>query len=302
MIVLLISSVRVSANELLFNEDFEGDLSRWAFESAEQIEITPEPRAANRVLRLAPKEGGRSHAIVDASRDWRNVRFEGRFLFPTEGHGYLGFIYNYREKPERTDFGCIYVKSNGSYVRVSPHHDGNPSWRLYEDFRFDLEGERRIRVGTWHRFRLDVRGRLAELYVGDMTSPVVGFDLFPGDRGALGLEARPGFGEPVWVDDVRVTRLPPSTAKARTVRSAPKSGLQWEIQGPAALDDGASLDAPELLDEGWRTIEADPRGAMITGLTTQYSGEKTIAYLRARFEVAPEASDAPTWLALSSAN
>ncbi|MEM7355503.1 MAG: hypothetical protein AAF657_32115, partial [Acidobacteriota bacterium] len=46
----------------------------------------------------------------------------------------------------------------------------------------------------------------------------------------------------------------------------------------------------------------DPRGAMITGLTTQYSGEKTIAYLRARFEVAPEASDAPTWLALSSAN
>ena len=177
-------------------DDFESGLGRWTVESPDSIEILIEPGSKNHVLRLSPERGGYVHTLLVESSGWHDVRFEGRFLFPTDGHGYLGFLYNHQETPGRTDFGCLYVKSNGSYIRASPHYDGNPSWRLYEDFRVDLEGERRIRARNWHRFRLDVLANVAELYIDDMSSPAASFDLFAGTSGALGLEARPRGVEP----------------------------------------------------------------------------------------------------------
>ena len=300
---MLLSPAIAPASDRLASEDFESGLDRWALESPEQIEIRTEPGTENRVLQLTPKRRAFAHAILDASRNWRDVRFEGRFLFPTAGDGYLGFIYNYQETPGRIDFGCIYVKSNGSYVRVSPHYDGNPSWRLYEDFRFDLEADRRVQIQTWYRFRLDVRGHRAELFVGDMASPVVRFDLFPNTWGALGLEARPGGGESVWVDDLLVTRLPPSDAMESSIQTAPEGAAAWQIRGPTSLAEDATLDAPELPAEGWRAILPDLRGAVITGLTTQYrSGENDIVYLRTSFDIAENLAEAPTWLAVSAAN
>ncbi len=292
-------------NQDLAVDDFEAGLGRWSVEAPDGVEILIEPGSTNHVLQLTPKRRGYVHTLLAESSGWHDVRFEGRFLFPTEGDGYLGFLYNHQETPERTDFGCLYVKSNGSYIRVSPHYDGHPSWRLYEDFRVDLEGERRIRVGHWHRFRLDVRGNAAELYIDDMSSPAASFDLFAHRSGALGLEARPGGGEPVWVDDVRVTRLDPAAANSDrpTLLRSTEPTLRWQVQGPATLGDEASLSEPELPDDAWRTIAPDLRGAVITALITQSrSGDQDVAYLRARFELGESATDAPTWLALSAAN
>ncbi len=287
-------------------DDFESGLSRWTTESPEGIEILLEPGSTNHVLQLTPKRRGYVHTLLADSNGWHDVRFEGRFLFPIDGDGYLGFLYNHQETPERTDFGCLYVKSNGSYIRVSPHYDGHPSWRLYEDFRADLEGERRIRVGHWHRFRLDVRANAAELFIDDMSAPAARFDLFAATSGALGLEARPGGGEPVWVDDVRVTRLESpagGTGSRRPDQRSNASSLSWQVQGPARLDDDPSLAEPELPEEAWRAIAPDPRGAVITALITQSrSGDLDVAYLRSRFEIAEDASGAPTWLAISAAN
>ncbi len=288
-------------------DDFESGLGRWSVESPDDVEILSEPDSTNHVLQLTPKRRGYVHTLLGESSDWHDVRFEGRFLFPTEGDGYLGFLYNHQATPERTDFGCLYVKSNGSYIRVSPHYDGHPSWRLYEDFRVDLEGERRIRVGHWHRFRLDVRANAAELFIDDLSSPLVSFDLFAHRSGALGLEARPGGGEPVWVDDVRVTRLETTATGGSGDRPppqpTPEPSLRWQVQGPATLDDEASLREPELPEEAWRAIAPDPRGAVITALVTQSrSGDQDVAYLRTRFEVAADATGAPTWLAVSAAN
>lgn len=303
------------AGKELAGDAFDSGLDRWVLESPEQIEIRDEPGTTNRLLQLTPKRGGFVHVLLAGAADWRDVRFEGRFQFPTRGDGYLGFLYNHQRHGERADSGCIYVKSNGSYVRVSPHYDGNPSWRLYEEFRTDLEGDRRIQVGTWYRFRLDVRGSLAELYIEDMRSPVVRFDLFPQDRGALGLEARPGGGEPVWVDDVQVTRLPsalpaPAADALTPIRDATAARptavttpVVWEVQGPVALDEHVGLDPPELPGDGWRELAPDRRGMLVTGLVTRYrSADNDGAYLRARFEVGGDGAEAPRWLAVSSAN
>jgi hypothetical protein len=285
-------------------ETFGAGLGRWHLDGAEFIEIITEPGTSNRILQLTPRPRAFAHALLAEPEDWMHLRVEGRFQFPTEGDGYLGFIYNYQETGARMDFGCLYVKSNGSYVRVSPHHDGNPSWRLYEEMKVNLDGERRIQTGVWYVFRLDVHENLAEFYLEDMNVPVVSFDLFPHRSGAIGLEARPGGGEPAWVDDIQISKLP---ARDRSgPQSVPTEAL-WEALGPlhsvrttSESDDPTEL--PELPEEGWSPIPPDARGALITGLLTQYrSGDKDVIYLRTTFEVS-EGDDPPTWLASSSAN
>jgi hypothetical protein len=284
----------------VFFDDFESGMSMWAPLSIEHAGIVDESPGGNQVLQLTPRPGEFSHVILNAGTPASHVRMEGRFLFPTDGDGYLGFIYNHQKGTERTDSGVIYVKSNGSYVRVSPHYDGNPSWRLYEEMKIPLEGNRKIQPGTWYDFRLDVHGRTALLFIGDLTNPVVSFDEAPNSSGSLGLEARPGRGDPVWVDDIRITALE-ATANPET-KLLPTSRLNgWQSQ--AAIEDpqDAALKPPELDPSKWLDLSPDTRGAIITGQLTQYvSGERSVVYLRAGFEA--DAGQKVASLAISAAN
>ena len=291
-ILLLLSSSALMAEAqmpqsgLLVDERFESDLAAWSRVNAERIEIVADPDAPdNHVIQLTPEKGEYTHAIYEASRDWSHLRIEGRFLFPAEGDGYLGLIYNYQERDGRKDFGCIYVKSNGNYIRVSPHHDGNPSWRLYEELKVELTGERRIEVGEWYRFRLDVVGHRAQLFLVDLETPIVTFDWLH-DHGAFGLEARPGGGAPVWVDDLKVAQLDergdPGPPTGLTGQS---TGLLtgWEIQGPLAEPEGRPNEAgiTHLDETGWLKKPTDERGAVIAALDFDInSSPRSIVYLR----------------------
>jgi hypothetical protein len=284
---------------ILASEDFENGIDGWQFDNPDQVEVITEPGTSNSVLQLTPKSRDFVSAIPWPEKDWKNVRVEGRFLFPTDGDGYLGFIYHHQADETRTDFGCVYVKSNGSYVRVSPHYDGNPSWRLYEEYRADLEGEQSIQVGAWYAFRLDVQGAQARLYIGDMDRAVASFDQAPTTSGAIGFEARPGRGEPVWVDDIVVSALP--GAAVQPVARA-QVGPSWEIYGPLEPGEGDPAELPELDEQGWRPFYPDPRGALITGAVAQFrSGEMNTVYLRTSVQVA-EGEIGPQWLAVSTAN
>jgi hypothetical protein len=322
--VTLVAAVGFAANgaafaDLLAKDDFERGLERWRLEPPGQFEILVEPGTSNHVLQLTPKQGTFAHALIEGSDDYSDIRVEGRFLFPTEGDGYLGFLYNYQQTEERMDFGCLYVKSNGSYVRVSPHYDGNPSWRLHPEMQFDLEGKQQIRTGTWYDFRLDVVASRATLYIEDLSSPVATYDMLPNEYGAIGLEARPGGGQPAWVDDIRVSKLeyevPDSSADVTVARLADNGAapLDWEIFGPIRRDgtdlgEGSnivvdSFDYPELPTDGWRPIEPDARGMVLTGSTTQFrSGDRDIAFLRANYEIASDAVQAPNVLVIAAAN
>jgi len=292
MILLLLSGYALRAGAqtpqsgLLVDERFESDLAAWSRVNAGRIEIVADPATPdNHVIQLTPEKGEYTHAIYKASRDWSHLRIEGRFLFPTEGDGYLGLIYNYQERDGRKDFGCIYVKSNGNYIRVSPHHDGNPSWRLYEELKVELTGARRIEVGDWYQFRLDVVGHRAQLFLVDMETPILTFDWLH-DHGAFGLEARPGGGAPVWVDDLKVTQLderddpgPPTELAGQPTELL----TGWEIQGPFDEAEARPNEAGiKHLDEtGWRDKSTDERGAVIAALDFDInSSPHSIVYLR----------------------
>lgn len=281
-------------------DDFESGLSQWSPLVPELVRIVPEPGTDNQVLELSARRHEFSHVLLSAQAPKAHYRMDGRFQFPVEGDGYLGFIYNYAQGEERFDFGCIYIKSNGSYVRLSPHYDGMPSWRLYEEYKFSLAGDRVMRTGKWYRFRLDVHGRMAALYIDDMVVPVMIFDEAPAASGLLGLEARPGGGEPVWVDDIRISKLQ-ATANPET-KLIPASNLgAWQYQ--RAIEDpfDATVMLPHLDEKAWMDFTPDTRGAVITGLLTQsVSGQRSVVYLRATFEAGDDQRTA--WLAVSSAN
>ena len=140
---------------------------------------------------------------------------------------------------------------------------------------------------------------MARLYIEDMTTPVLAFGLAPNQHGAIGLEARPGGGEAVWVDDITIRELP---AVDSASHDPLKTDQSWEIYGPVELGDGGSQELPAFEEEGWRPFLPDSRGALITGTVTQFhSGEKDVVYLRTKVQVA-QIEDGPNWLGVSTAN
>jgi hypothetical protein len=307
LLTILINVPIANATDVAKNEDFENGISRWEIESNELINIITEPNTNNQLLQLKPKgkRGAFSHTIFKPSKDWNNYRVEGRFLFPTDGDGYLGFIYNYQKTDDRTDFGTIYIKSNGSYLRASPHYDGNPSWRLYEERRQNLNGEDKIQIGKWHQFRLDVIENSASLTIDNKAIADMEFELFHHIKGSFGLEARPGTGEPVWVDDLHFSKLNDANPSTKDEVSIKPSSFQWQVQGPFSESENDGINLPKLPEDKWRSINPDKRGLINTGVLTQTrSGDKNLLYLRAKFNVTEQAllTQSPTWLAFSSAN
>lgn len=294
-----------SAIEGTIQENFESGLSDWVTKSGRYVEIIKEPGEDNHVLQLTPmnKRAARTDAIYKPSSQWKNFSMTGRFLFPDEGDGYLGFIYHYREGKKRTDYGVLYVKSNGSYVRASPHYDGNPSWRLYEELRIDLSGQRKIEIGKWHPFKLNVVAGTASLFIDNMEDAVLNFNMFNNEFGAIGFEARPGRGERVWVDDLRIvpTNLTAPSIDLNSISH--HSELTWQVQGPFSESQNVGDAAPKLKEQDWRVIEPDKRGLINTGhLTQSDSGNNKILYLRTQFQIQDNHDFKPSWIAFSTAN
>ena len=286
----------------LFSDDFESGLAGWEISDAEAIRIldTDDP-GHGKVLELAPG-GARLHALIRGSEQWsagqKGYRIEGEVLFPRDEHNYLGLIYHYAESADRVDLGSIYIKGNGSYIRVNPRRDWNPARMLYEEYRTPLEGDDAIVIGRWQRFAAEVKGTVCHFYVGNLEIPKVTFDFYEGDRGKAGFKPRV-VGGPVWIDNLRATaidelsyrgpRRPPGI-----VYDTADHVTDWQALGPLAgthPDLEAATGRVDAVTDGgtehrWLSFPADPRGAVVTGRVTDFLGERSVAYFRTTVEVA----------------
>jgi len=282
----------------LFSDDFEGDLAGWVISNLGAISIVDSNQDAHgMVLRMVPYGEG-IHALIPGSEEWGSYRVQAEVFFPEDVHNYFGFIYNYTQREGRTDFGSIYLKGNGSYVRVNPRRDLNPARALYEELRAPVAGSDSVRIGEWVPVAAEVRGNVCHFFVGDMGIPKVTFDFFEIDVGMAGIKPRVAGGE-VWVDNVRVTTIdtfsyhgPP---RPLGVRYRPEELVtDWSVLGPlrsAALSVEASpIPGEVVVDEAgrthqWRQFQTDPRGAVLTGLVTDFLGDRTVAYFTTRIQV-----------------
>jgi hypothetical protein len=274
-----------------FSEDFEGDLSGWRLVGAPSIEVI-ESKDANhgRVLVLGPNGGSR--AWIEESDQWGPVRVEADCLFPNDNHNYLGLIYNYTQSDTRTDYGNIYIKGNGSYIRANPWRDGNVSRLLYEEYKTPLTDDQAIRIDHWHKVKAEIMGNMCHFYVGDMSTPKLTFDHFEKTSGLVGFEPRI-VGWPVWIDNVSVTaidRLSYEGPDVPAIVYEPDSLLtRWEVIGPLKRPSteiewaGHESQTPMTIDGrefSWTSFPTDSRGAVVTGKITQFAGERTVAYFR----------------------
>ncbi len=284
----------------LFREDFESGLGHWVLPLGQGARLVDSGDPAHgRVLELQTRDR-LTVALIDGSEDWDDVRLEGAVLFPEDVHNYLGFVYRYREQGGRTDFGSLYIKGNNSYIRVNPHHDLNVGRTLFEEYRTPLTGAAEVRIGEWKPFALEVVGREAHLYVGDMTRPQITFPYSPTDRGAFGFKPR-NPGGAAWVDDLSVRPISAFTYRGPPLPEidhvSPPMDPAWHVLGPltsfapqveASQFDATAVASAVVTDggrrESWRPYQPDPRGAVLSGTVTDTQGPRRVAYFSATVE------------------
>lgn len=282
----------------LFRDDFESGLARWEVGDSLAIRTIESGDAAHgRVLLLSPAHA-RLAALIRGSESWPAYRIEGDVLFPTAEQNYLGLIYDYRDDGRRIDMGSLYIKGNGSYVRVNPRRDWNPARQLYDELRVTLRGADTIRIGEWRHFAAELEGGVCHFYVGDMTTPKVTFDFYEADSGKAGFKPRV-VGGPVWLDNVRVTAIERLSwmgpRRPAGIAYAPETLVtDWEVLGPLSralprLEGDAAPSGAHFEDAGdrvgWKSFDTDPRGAVLTGRVTEFLGDRTVAYFRTTIRV-----------------
>ena len=117
---------------MLFEEDFEQDLAAWSFPHRQGSQlIDSDDRVRGRVLSLQTQDR-LVIALIEGSEEWGDIRLTGEVLFPEEEQNYLGLIYRYNDEDGRADFGSLYIKGNGSYIRANPYFALNIGRTLYE--------------------------------------------------------------------------------------------------------------------------------------------------------------------------
>lgn len=280
-----------SSAQLLFEEDFEGDLSGWEINNTESVEIIDsQDPTQGKVLALTPN--GNVSALIKDSDQWGSVSVEGKMFFPKNEQNYLGFMYNFQKSPQREDFGLLYVKGNGSYIRANPWRDGNVSRLLYEEYKTKLIEDQAVEIGTWHPFKMEVIDETCHLYINDMEKPKITFGLFELTSGSIGFQPRVTGGA-VWIDDIKVTSITQFHYQGENIphiRYEPDSLLTtWEVLGPLtkphlAIEQAVDAEDVPLEINGesisWEPFHTDARGAVITGRITEYQGKNTVAYFR----------------------
>jgi hypothetical protein len=277
--------------QTVFQDDFEGDLSRWQLVGALNITIKESNSGDHgRVMELEPN--GKVLALIPGSDAWGPLRLELDMLFPDDAHNYLGFIYHYTDSGHRTDFGSLYVKGNGSYIRANPWRDGNVSRLLYEEYKIKIEGKDAIRIGAWQRVMLEVDGENCHLYIGDMKIPKITFNLYEGRSGLVGFNPRVA-GHPVWIDNVRATAIKALSYKGPdlpAISYSPENLLTaWQVAGPYVqpiieIEEKHAHENTDRTNEepnnAWRPFSSDARGALVTGRISEYEGNHPVVYLK----------------------
>ena len=291
----------LAAAQVRFTDDFEdGDLSGWSVLNPRAVSIIDSNSPDHgKVLELQADDA--VVALIRDSDQWGALQVTGDVLFPDDGDNYLAFVYHFKQDGSRTDFGSLYLKGNGSYIRANPWRDLNVSRLLYEEYLTRLQGMSAIEIGRWHSFKMEVMGQNCHLYIDDMVTPKVTFALHEGTAGQVGFNSRV-IGSPAWIDNIRVSSIekpqydgPPIPA----ISYNPAAQItEWEVIGPLPGATGAverSGPEPQVIVSGqahdWRPFETDPRGAVISGRVTEFRAGRPVAYFRT-FVTVPEEREA----------
>lgn len=276
------------------------------------------PTTASTIATPAAAAAGRAEAIPFDSGRWRwhaveavlephlgrpSLRLRGGTAIVTDlraTHGILEFDLAFG--PDRGFVGGIWrVQDERNYEEfyLRPHQSGNPDanqyspvwnglsgWQLYHGERYSTAVA--YPFDEWLHVRILFAGERAEIYVGDMSKPLLRVDdLLRGvAAGSIGLSA--GNFAPAHFSNVSFTALetPPVLARARPPVEPPANVLaRWDISESFPerdIDDLTVLDAGELAARPWTLLGAEPDGIVNLARVQGIGGGRNTALARLR--------------------
>lgn len=293
VILFLLMVWPAEAETISFEDDFRHGAGQWEFFAKKSM--TPLPgegliidsgdKEHGKVLSLPP---GDLIALIKYSESWSNYKVEGDVCFPNTEASLMGLIYNFDlqprpnlpvgQKANRTEFGSMYIKCGGSYIRVNPHYDGTAGRALYDDYKTPLTGDAAVRLKQWKHFKFEVVGGACHLYVGDMEKPKVTFNHYHRESGRVGFRPRTS-GSECWIDNINITSIEKLSFDGTILPEGVKHQREelltrWHAVGPF-LSPVKEIERDQFDDEKvytvknvqykWMSFEADHRGCVISG-------------------------------------
>jgi hypothetical protein len=298
VIVYAITTVPAMAggSKIVFEDDFEKGLDKWDIVNPPKVRLFASGHPEHgRVLALYA--GAPVHALIKNSKGWTNIKIEGDVLFPEKEHNYMGLIYNYNIKGPRADYGCIYIKGNGSYIRVNPHRDYLVSRTLYEEYKTPLTGDSAIVTGKWQHFKAEIMGPVCHFYVGDMKTPKVTFAFHEYTSGRVGFEPRV-YGSECMLDNITVHSITGFSYKGPMlpagIRYQPETLItNWDVIGPfrrrhKEIEKDGFVPYKTYYENKtgcqWRSFQADGRGCVLSGRVFEFASQRWFAYFHKKIQ------------------
>ena len=297
----------IYSQNVLLSEDFESGLDQWEFFEKTAMEsladgafiVDSNDKEHGKVLSLLP---GEIIALIKGSENWSNYVIEGEVCFPNTPASLMGLVYNLNlvQRPNwngddnrhRVEFGSVYIKCGGSYIRVNPHYDGTAGRALYDDYKTPLSGNASIKINVWKQFKYEIFGSTCHLYVDDMQIPKVTFSGYHYTSGRVGFRPR-STGTECWIDNVRVRPIGKLSYNGQIIPEnvslePDKLITEWEAIGPfknrrADIEKAETLiDKPytEMGDDyKWTHFPTDHRGCVVSGKICDFNPpERQFAY------------------------
>ena len=312
--LIFATSAKARIKDTSFTDDFEQGLEQWEFLSKTTMEpLSGKARLVEsgdskhgKVLSLEP---GQLIALIKGTEGWSNYKLEGDVYFPKTSASLMGFVYNFNLVPRpnwneeenrlRTEFGSMYIKCGGSYIRVNPHYDGTAGRALYDDYKTPLTGKAAIKINEWKHFKYEVVEDDCHLYVDDMEKPKVTFHGYHYTSGRVGFRPRSS-GTECWIDNVQIRAIDGLSFKGEVVpegitRKPSKLITAWDAIGPFRKPVRLIEEAKDAIDRTytadgedykWASFSTDPRGCVVSGKLCDFNPPaRRLAYFRTSIRV-----------------
>ena len=269
-------------SQVLFTDDFENGINKWEYKGNDLCRLNKLNDTLHKtILELTPNFTSNCVLIKD-SENWNNFSIEGDVLFPTTEHNYMGFVFNYKTMNNRNDFGCIYIKGNGSYIRVNPHYDGNASRDLFEEYKTLLTDTDKITINKWTHFKAEIIENTCHFYVNNMKTPKVMFEYDEKHSGLTGFKPRFAGGI-CQIDNILVRKINNFSYSGNPVHSNlkyyPDSLITvWKVSGPYNQRIKDIENNAQNNNYTWNKFTCDNRGCVLAGKICRYSTDEKYGY------------------------
>lgn len=176
-----------------------------------------------------------------------------------------GFAYIQFRKQDEREGEIVYLRMHKSgqpdAVQYAPRYNAVTAWQLYHGEGYTAPAT--FSKDAWTRFKIDVRGSEARIYVGEADEPVM---VVPdlkrgGEPGRIGLLATVAAG--VYFSNFRYTLAGASTPMTPQEPAPPNVVSRWELSRAFAdgeIDLGAYPAVAKRGDAEWQAVESEASG------------------------------------------